>query len=214
MHPKIRLLLLVFIGLFLFVSGASGEAVRVRFVHDGDTISLENGETVRYIGIDAPEIDHDTHKGEYMAHAARNFNQKCLTGEHTVLERGVEGRDRYGRLLGYVFLTDDSMVNELLVAKGLAVVSTNPPNTKYQSRLLRAQRQAMKARAGIWRRLPKKEGRRYVGNKRSYRFHTIDCPFGKRISKMNRIHLDSLQDAFWRGFGPCKTCEPANVLKK
>jgi len=214
MHAKKPLFLMALIGLFLCVSSASGESIRVRFVFDGDTIFLENGETVRYIGIDAPEIDHNTHEGEYMADAARNFNKKCLADTHAVLERDRDVRDRYGRLLGYIFLTTGPMVNELLVAKGLAVVSTQPPNTKYQSRLLRAQRQAMKARAGIWRRLPEKEQRRYVGNKRSYRFHTTHCPFGKRISKMNRIPLNSLQDAFWRGYSPCKTCQPAAILKK
>ncbi|MEJ2588284.1 MAG: thermonuclease family protein [Deltaproteobacteria bacterium] len=214
MRSKLLAIFIALPVLFLCAVGFTGEGVHVRNIFDGDTISLERGEHVRYAGIDTPEIDHESNKAEYMAYEATNLNRELVSNRRVVLERAPETRDRYGRVLGYIFLQDGRMVNDLLVSEGLAVVSTNPPNLKYRWRLLRSQRHAMASRKGIWRRLPKGETSSYVGNKRSYRFHTQDCPFGRRISKRNRIPLSSLYDAFWGGYSPCKLCNPAAILKE
>jgi micrococcal nuclease len=200
--------------LFLCLVGFTGEGVLVRYIFDGDTISLQNGEHVRYAGIDTPEIDHKSNKAEYMAYIASDLNRKLVAHRRVVLEQAPEPRDHYGRVLGYIFLQDGRMVNDLLVSEGTAIVSTNPPNVKYRAQLLHSQRQAMTSHKGIWRRLPQGATSSYVGNKRSYRFHTQDCPFGRQISKMNRIPLHSLYDAFWRGYSPCKLCNPAAILKE
>ncbi len=59
-------------------------------------------------------------------------------------------RDRYGRLLGYVFLSNGKMLNEEIVKAGYAIVMTIPPNVKHQDRFLRAYKQARERKRGLW----------------------------------------------------------------
>ena len=89
----------------------------VKQVYDGDTLSLSTGEQVRYIGVDAPEIDHQGGKSDFLAHEAKILNAKLLQGKTVRLEFDQERNDHHGRLLAYVFLENGDMVNELLVRK-------------------------------------------------------------------------------------------------
>jgi micrococcal nuclease len=180
----------------------------VRFVYDGDTILLDGGDSVRYIGIDTPEIDHKGRKSEFMAQAARDFNIELVKGARVKIEYDQERKDRYGRRLAYVFLENGDMVNAILVRKGLANVMLKSPNVKYKALLLDCQREAMKKRLGIWSRSPGKEEKYYLGNKNSYRFHRPNCPFGRKVSKNNVVRFQSRYEAFWAGYSPCKRCRP------
>ena len=180
----------------------------VRYVYDGDTILLDGGDSVRYIGIDTPEIDHKGRKSEFMAQAARDFNIKLVKGARVKIEYDQERKDRYGRRLAYVFLENGDMVNAILVRKGLANVMLKSPNVKYKALLLDCQREAMKERLGIWSRSPMREEKYYLGNKNSYRFHTPDCLFGRKMSKKNVVRFQSRHEAFWAGYSPCKRCRP------
>jgi micrococcal nuclease len=80
-------------------------------VNDGDTIVLANGWRVRYIGIDAPEIDYENHKSEPYGDKALSFNKKLVLSQKIGLEFDKDRHDRYGRLLAYIFLADHSFVN-------------------------------------------------------------------------------------------------------
>ncbi len=71
-------------------------------------------------------------------------------GSTVALERDVSERDRFGRLLRYVYLADGRMVNELLVAEGFATVATFPPDVKYVDRLREAESAARAALRGLW----------------------------------------------------------------
>ncbi|UCF83081.1 MAG: thermonuclease family protein [Desulfobacteraceae bacterium] len=192
----------------LCLSMAPSEYRSVDFVYDGDTILLDGGDKVRYLGIDAPEIDHKGGKSEFMARAARNFNVKLVKDSRVKLEYDQEKRDRYGRRLAYVFLENGDMVNAVLLRKGLAHVMLHSLNVKYKTLLLDCQRKAMKEMLGIWRRSPKKEEKYYLGNKSSYRFHRPGCHFGRKISRRNVVRFQSRYNAFWAGFSPCKRCRP------
>ena len=180
----------------------------VVFVYDGDTILLDGGDTVRYIGIDTPEIDHKNGNHEFMAQAAKDFNIKLVKGARVKIEGDHERKDRYGRRLAYVFLENGDMVNAILVKKGLAHVMLKTPNVKYKTELLDCQREAMKERLGIWSRSPATAEKYYLGNKNSYRFHRPNCPFGRKVSKKNIVRFQSRNDAFWEGYSPCKKCRP------
>ncbi len=114
-------------------------------VIDGDTIELSDGEHVRYIGIDTPEM----RPVEAWAEAATEANRELVEGRIVRLELDVQERDRYGRLLAYVWV-GDLLVNEELVRRGLAQVSTYPPNVRYERRFLAAQREARAAGCGLW----------------------------------------------------------------
>jgi len=187
---------------------AHGSSNKVKFVCDGDTVILYNGETVRYLGIDAPEIDRQGGKTEFLAEAARDFNSSLVKDTTITLEYDQETRDRYGRILGYVFSKKGDMLNALLIRNGLAHVLTKVPNVKYRGLLIEYQREAMKEGRGIWGRHVNKEEAFYLGNKNSYRFHRPGCPFAQKITQKNVVKFESPYDAFWEGFSPCKRCRP------
>jgi micrococcal nuclease len=184
----------------------AGEWATVRRVADGDTIQLTDGRLVRYIGVNAPEIDHARNTAAPFGFEAREYNIALVGTQRIRLEFDIERFDDYGRTLAYVFLPDGSMVNEKLLQSGMAHCLYKMPNIKYEARLLKAQRAAMQERRGMWREWREKEGR-YVGNRNSRRFHTAACPEAKRISSKNRIVFSKRWDAFQAGYSPSRECQ-------
>jgi micrococcal nuclease len=180
--------------------------ISVKWVSDGDTIVLRDGRHVRYIGINAPEIAHENQKAEPFGYMAKKYNQSLVRSKKVRLEFDKEKHDRYGRLLAYIFLLDGTLINKKMIEKGYAYVLHLRPNVKYDSVLLKAQRDAMSAKQGMWRNWNERERKEYVGSKRSKRFHLKSCPYGKRIEKRNRVFFTRKWDAFWNGFAPCKQC--------
>ena len=112
-------------------------------VIDGDTIEIEGGYRVRYIGIDAPE------RGEPYYWEAYQSNRELVLGKRVHLERDVEDKDKYGRLLRYVWI-NDTMVNAELVRLGYAYSRPYPPNLKYQAYLQQMEEKAKEHRLGVW----------------------------------------------------------------
>jgi len=128
-------------------------AGRVVGIVDGDTIKARIGdrtETVRYIGMNTPELHHPTKGVEPLAREATEANRKLVEGQTVRLELDVQERDRYGRLLAYVYF-GDMMVNAELVAQGYAQVMTIPPNVRHQELFLKLQREARLLQLGLWR---------------------------------------------------------------
>ncbi len=130
-------------------------AVKVVSVVDGDTIQVccigWKREKVRYIGINTPETKHPTKEVEHFGEEASEANRKLVEDKTVVLEFDVERRDRYERLLAYVYLKDGTFVNAWLVEHGFAQVMTVPPNVKHQELFLKLQREAREAGRGLWR---------------------------------------------------------------
>src|SRR5436853_5882049 len=131
--------------------GLEGTVVRVV---DGDTIHVRVGarvEKVRYIGVNTPEVHHPTKGEEPGGREAAQVNRRLVEGQAIRLELDVQERDRYGRLLAYVWV-GDLMINAELVRLGYAQVMTVPPNVRYQEVFLKLQREAREAGRGLWRR--------------------------------------------------------------
>lgn len=126
-----------------------GEFARVTRVIDGDTIEIEGGQTVRYIGIDTPETVHPQKTVECFGREASNKNRELVEGKVVQLEKDVSETDKYGRLLRYVYV-DGVFVDELLVKEGFAHASSYPPDVKYQDLLNIAQREAQSQNKGLW----------------------------------------------------------------
>jgi micrococcal nuclease len=132
----------------------AGAAVVVRPV-DGDTVVVEvdgQEEPVRLIGIDTPESVAPDRPVECFGPEAK-ARTAALLPEGTVvrLERDVEARDRYDRLLAYVIRAeDDVLVNRLLVEEGLAEAIAYPPNLAHQQELEQAEVAARAAHRGLW----------------------------------------------------------------
>jgi micrococcal nuclease len=122
------------------------DTARVIRVIDGDTITVEGGYRVRYIGIDTPETYPQL---EAFGAEAWQANRQLVEGKEVRLERDLSETDRYGRLLRYVYV-DNIMVNADLVRQGLAVAKAYPPDTKYQDLLAELERQARLAGKGMW----------------------------------------------------------------
>ncbi len=121
----------------------TGNLVLVTHTIDGDTIEIEGGYHVRYIGIDAPE------KGEPFYGEATEANRNLVEGKKVYLEKDVEDKDDNGRLLRYVWL-DNIMVNAELVKLGYAYSYSYPPNTKYQQYFLQLEKEAREQKLGLW----------------------------------------------------------------
>ncbi len=122
-------------------------------VVDGDTIVVRIGERlekVRYIGVNTPEVHHPKKREEPGGREAAQVNRALVDGIRVRLELDVRQRDRYGRLLAYVWV-GDFMVNAELVRRGYAQVMTVPPNVRYQDLFLEEQRSAREAGRGLWR---------------------------------------------------------------
>ena len=147
MSNKVKFLAIT-IFLLLLICGCTSppDTARVTQVIDGDTITIEGGYRVRYIGIDTPEVYPQV---EAFGVEAWQANRELVEGKRVRLERDVSETDRYGRLLRYVYV-DDILVNAELVWLGLARAKAYPPDTKYQNYLEKMEAEARKASRGIW----------------------------------------------------------------
>ncbi len=114
-------------------------------VADGDTFTCRDGRRVRLLGVDTPELA----QGESGAKAHAALRRLLPVGTPARLELDAAPRDRYGRVLAYVW-TGSRLVNETLVREGWAMLYTLPPNVKYAGRLGRAQKEARAGSAGLW----------------------------------------------------------------
>jgi micrococcal nuclease len=131
------------------VNGKLGELVRVVRVIDGDTIEIENGERVRYIGIDAPETVDPRKSVQCFGIEASKKNREMVEGRLVRLEKDITDRDKYNRLLRYVWI-GDMLVNLELVKQGFAYSYSYPPDVKYQDQFLKAQEEARRVGRGLW----------------------------------------------------------------
>jgi micrococcal nuclease len=127
---------------------------RVVKIVDGDTIHVQladRREKVRYIGVDTPETHKPGTPVQCYGRAASAFNARLLAGRSVELRTDAEERDRYGRLLAYVYRRPDRLfVNAELVRGGFATILTIPPNVAHAEEFLRLQRAARRAGRGLW----------------------------------------------------------------
>ncbi len=125
------------------------ETAKVTKVIDGDTVVLADGRIVRYIGVDAPETNHQDEKQKCYAEEAKKANEKLVLGKDVVLEQDVSDKGKYNRLLRYVYI-GDTFVNEYLVKEGLARSVHYPPDTSKSDILDKAQEWAKSQKKGMW----------------------------------------------------------------
>src|SRR3954449_12620788 len=129
----------------------SGRVVRVV---DGDTIRVALAgrvERVRYIGIDTPESVKPGTAVQCYAHRAAAENARLVAGRRVRLVLDVEARDRFGRLLAYVYRAGDGLLaNAELVAGGYARTLTIPPNVRFAARFRALAARARRAHRGLW----------------------------------------------------------------
>jgi len=166
---KISLKTILFI-LFLTLLSSSLQAEQTTTltrVVDGDTLKiiyLGQEESIRLLGIDTPDsrvnkkTKRDAKKSGQdiktileMGKRATGYVKSLLRpGDLVTIEYDVQEKDRYGRLLGYIYLRSGKMLNEEIVKAGYANVMTVPPNVKYKDRFLKAYQEAREGKKGLW----------------------------------------------------------------
>ncbi len=187
------------------------ETALVTRVIDGDTIVVSiNGkeEKVRLIGIDTPE------HGRPYFEEARVKTEELILGKTVKLEKDISERDKYGRLLRYIY-AGNLFVNAELVKQGYAMVYTYPPDVKYADYFLKLQREAREREVGLWA-PPQKSIREkkssqqvyYVASRNREPFHYPWCTWAKKISPYNLEAFGSREEAIKSGHRPCKVCNP------
>lgn len=128
---------------------ATEKVLAIRVI-DGDTIEIEGGERVRYLGIDTPETTGPRKLLQCFGREASERNKELVEGKYVRLEKDISDKDKYNRLLRYVYV-DDKFVNLELVKDGFAHTLTIPPDVKYQDQLLAGEREARESKRGLWR---------------------------------------------------------------
>ncbi len=161
------LLLLAAIGiaipLLLKAQASRSSFVRVIDIFDGDTIKVTyqgKPEKVRLIGVDAPELRHSTRSVMYYAQEAADFTERMVKGKRVRLEfdennKYIQNRDKYDRLLAYVYLEDGFFLNAELLKRGYGFAYTEFP-FKYQDEFRRYQKEAAEGGVGLWGKHKKK----------------------------------------------------------
>lgn len=168
LHAIVLLLAVVSFAGFRAFSGPGPAAADNGYIYvdrvvDGDTLKLSNGERVRLIGIDTPEVHYsqklvrdakksgkDVKAIQALGSKASEFTKLLCDGKKVRLEFDVQKRDRYGRLLAYVYLEDGTFVNAKIIEEGYAQMLTIPPNVKHSDRFVELQRQAREKKKGLW----------------------------------------------------------------
>ncbi|HDZ77027.1 MAG TPA: thermonuclease [Candidatus Omnitrophica bacterium] len=137
--------------------------ILVTYVADGDTVKLEDGSWIRFIGIDTPE-QHESDKLFRDARRAKkdiaeikklgvkayNFTKSMLLNKRVRLEFDVEKRDKYDRLLAYIFLKDGTFINALIIKEGYGRTMNIAPNVKYADLFRKLQIEAKSKEKGFW----------------------------------------------------------------
>jgi len=198
-------------GLFLAAHGRAGSLPSsglVVAVFDGDTVLLADGNKVRYLGIDAPEVAHDKDPADCFGNEARKANADWVLHKKVRLEYDKERVDSYGRLLAYVFTPDGKCVNAEMTRAGYAcVLRFSDPFSRFKE-LLDLQREAIRSHRGMWGGCSPASSPYYIGNRRSFVFHRDACPYGKKVSRRARVQFHTRWRGLEEGFRPARCCKP------
>ena len=175
-------------------------------VIDGDTIELDNGKKVRFVGVNTPE------RGVEGYIASKNLVQKlCLNKEIGLDIDDSKHNDKYGRTLAVV-IVDGKNLNEILLKEGLAEIMYMPPSEFYpydwaNSDTHVANTQSSSTSSSSDTSSSSGSGS-YVGNANSGKFHVASCSSVSKMSEKNKVFFSSRSDAINQGYVPCKRCNP------
>lgn len=212
------------------------DAATITRVVDGDTLEVSvdgHLERVRLIGVDTPEVYESdklhrdaerTHQDEGTIRALGEQASNYVKGivhkrEHVQLEYGQQRRDRYARLLAFVWLPDGRMLNETIVCEGYSPAFTRYPfRQDYMDRFRSCERQAREAGKGLWAAEGAREsapttaqgkgeqGGVVHGNRRSLAYHLPTCPDYDRLSPQNIVPFQTEAEALQAGYHKAGNC--------
>lgn len=153
--------IVVFLSVFIATCATAElpEPITATVLHavDGDTIKISidgREDTVRLIGVDTPETVHPNKPVEFFGREASAFTHRMADGKTVRLEfdqasAATKHRDRYGRLLAYVFLPDGTLLNSEIIRQGYGHAYTKYPFSRKQE-FVAIEREARAERRGLW----------------------------------------------------------------
>jgi micrococcal nuclease len=133
-----------------FLPSSHAQTYTVQRVLDGDTLLLTNGEYVRLIGVDTPETKHPEKPVEYFGKEAYQFTKGMVEGREVRLEYDQTRRDKYNRILAYVYLMDGTFLNAEIIKQGYGFAYAKYP-FKYMEEFRQYEREARENGRGLWR---------------------------------------------------------------
>ncbi len=136
---------------------APNGSTRVARVVDGDTIEIEGGIRVRFIGVNTPETVDPRTTVQCFGKEASDYTKALLADGLVVLKKDLSDTDKYGRLLRYIYLPDSTFVNLKLVEGGYAYANSYPPDIAHAKEFSAAQAEARLAKRGLWGTCPAKK---------------------------------------------------------
>lgn len=200
---------------------------------DGDTIKAKidgRVETVRFLLIDTPETNHPSLGEQPLGEEAKNFTHALITKAKNIkLEYDKSKRDKYGRLLAYMYVDEKSLQEELIRNGFARVAYVYEPNVKYESRFRKIEKEAKKDKSGIWQwddyvqnngfnskqivdrpsqtKSASNTMHPFIASKNSDVYHPSNCYIIQKIKPDNRIYFASEQDAISSGRKRSKVAE-------
>jgi micrococcal nuclease len=130
-------------------------------VIDGDTFVLTDGEIIRLIGVDTPELALRDSPAQYYSQEAKAYLKALIEGKDVTLRSDQRGRDRYGRTLAYAHVGQRTFINLEIVRQGFGFVYTRFP-FDYMDEFLKEEKRVREGKRGLWARDLAQEGLRLV----------------------------------------------------
>jgi len=170
---------------------------------DGDTMELQGGDRLRLLALDTPE------EGEAFYNEATELVARLSMGLTARIEYAHRRRDKYGRLLGYLYI-DTLFVNKTIIDSGLGYVylfRDNDLKSDQVRLMIEAQRSAIKRKVGLWS-LPYAPEERYINKSGSFRLHRPNCRSLGELVEGRYQSFSTREEGLATGLSPCRNCKP------
>jgi micrococcal nuclease len=192
----VTIILTCFLASFCFA-----ENYTVTKVYSGNSIKLQDGAKVQYVGLDSPG------EARFFYDECKKANKNLVDKKQISIEFDIKKRNEDNELLGYVY-AGDIFVNAQLLKNGLAIAYIQPPNQKYADLFIALQKEARKQRKGIWAFEDPNDEPCYIGSKNSRKFHCPGCRIAKDMSFDKRVIFRNKDDALNKGYAQDWRCNP------
>ncbi len=180
-----------------------GDRFLVAKILDGDTVELAGGDRLRLLAIDTPE------EGERYHDEAAELLKRLVLGRTATIEFADKRRDRYGRLLGYLYI-DSAFINRTLIDSGLAYVylfKDNDLDSPQIAALLDAQKGAIDRDVGLWS-IEREPEDYYLSPPGSFRLHRPGCRSVENCDNGRCREFLTREEGLATGLSPCRNCKP------
>ena len=192
----VTIILTCFLASFCFA-----ETYTVTKVYSGNSIKIQDGAKVQYVGLDSPG------EARFFYDECKKANKNLLDKKQISIEFDIKKRNEDNEILGYVYV-GDVFVNAQLLKNGFAIAYIQPPNQKYADLFIALQKEARKQRKGIWAFEDPNDEPYYVGSKTSRKFHRAGCRIAKDMSFDKRVIFRNKDDALNKGYAQDWRCNP------